>query len=711
MADFKFAALRKKMARPLGLMILLIICGVSLNILGAKSAGALRLPVYLDTFGTVVVAVLGGYIPGILTGFASNLINGFSDVTNTYYASINALIGVASAYFAEKGYWKKLYKTILTVPALALIGGGLGGIMTWCLYEQSFDPSVKLAVLFYGCGLSPFWAQIIAAFILDIADKVLIVLMAFVAIHFIPDEWRHTLFYEGWKQRPLTEEEKSAAMRSETRLTSLRTTLIVLIVAAILSEAVGATIVCAVLYHNNMIEEQKHLGLGIANLVASTIDPEMVDTYIEEGLNAEDYIPTEKRLQAIRTSSPNIEYIYVYKILPDGCHVVFDLDTDEVEGSEPGEVVDFDESFAEFIPALLAGEEIEPLVSNDTYGWLLTAYVPVYSDQGECKCYACVDISMDRLTINEIGFLSREASLFIGIFLLILFLGVWIADYNIILPINTMTLAAGAFAYDSEEAGSESVNRFRRLDIHTGDEIESLYGAVAKTMTDTQHYVEDIHAKNNTITKMQNGLILVLADMVESRDQCTGDHVRKTAAYVKLIMEHMKKLGIYDGMITDEFCLDVINSAPLHDVGKIQVSDTLLNKPGKLTDEEFEIMKTHTIAGKKIIEQAIDTVGGESGYLSEAKNLAAFHHERWDGKGYPNGLAGEEIPLSARIMAVADVYDALVSQRSYKPPFSFEKAEEIIREGAGTQFDPEVVRAFLDGADEAREIAGSFLEK
>ena len=176
-------------------------------------------------------------------------------------------------------------------------------------------------------------------------------------------------------------------------------------------------------------------------------------------------------------------------------------------------------------------------------------------------------------------------------------------------------------------------------------------------------------------------------------------------------MEHMKKLGIYDGMITDEFCLDVINSAPLHDVGKIQVSDTLLNKPGKLTDEEFEIMKTHTIAGKEIIEQAIDTVGGESGYLSEAKNLAAFHHERWDGKGYPNGLAGEEIPLSARIMAVADVYDALVSQRSYKPPFSFEKAEEIIREGAGTQFDPEVVRAFLDGADEAREIAGSFLEK
>ena len=166
---------------------------------------------------------------------------------------------------------------------------------------------------------------------------------------------------------------------------------------------------------------------------------------------------------------------------------------------------------------------------------------------------------------------------------------------------------------------------------------------------------------------MQNGLIMVLADMVESRDQCTGDHVRKTAAYSQVILEQMRKEGLYPDILTDEFIEDVVNSAPLHDVGKIQVSDTLLNKPGKLTDEEFTRMKYHTTAGGEIIAHAIALVS-DTGYLAEAKNLASYHHERWDGKGYPEGLKGEDIPLSARVMAVADVFDALVSRRSYKAP-------------------------------------------
>ena len=176
---------------------------------------------------------------------------------------------------------------------------------------------------------------------------------------------------------------------------------------------------------------------------------------------------------------------------------------------------------------------------------------------------------------------------------------------------------------------------------------------------------------------MQSGLIYILADMVESRDKCTGNHVRKTAAYVELIMQLMKENGIYADELTDEFMRDVVSSAPLHDVGKIKVSDVILNKPGKLTDEEFAEMKTHTTAGKDIIERAIE-LSGESGYLNEALNLATYHHEKWDGSGYPTGLKGDDIPLSARIMAVSDVFDALLSIRSYKQPFSFEKAMSII---------------------------------
>ena len=148
---------------------------------------------------------------------------------------------------------------------------------------------------------------------------------------------------------------------------------------------------------------------------------------------------------------------------------------------------------------------------------------------------------------------------------------------------------------------------------------------------------------------------------------------------------------------------DVVRSAPLHDVGKINIPDNVLNKPGKLTDEEYEIMKTHTTAGMKIMEKAIDTVGGEN-YLKEARNMAAYHHERWDGKGYPEGLHGEVIPLSARIMAVADVFDALTSPRVYKPPFPLEKALAIIEEGKGTQFDEKCVEVFMDSLDEVKVI-------
>ena len=206
-----------------------------------------------------------------------------------------------------------------------------------------------------------------------------------------------------------------------------------------------------------------------------------------------------------------------------------------------------------------------------------------------------------------------------------------------------------------------------------------------------------------SVSTMQNGLIITLADIVENRDSDTGAHIQKTAAYVRIVLEGLRRKGYYLEKITDEYIEDVVRSAPLHDVGKVSIPDAVLNKPGKLTPEEFEIMKTHTTAGKKIMENAIAMVQGGT-YLKEARNMAGYHHERWDGKGYPEGLHGEVIPLSARVMAVADVFDALTSPRVYKPAFSLEKSLEIISEGSGTQFDPKCVEVFMDSLDDARMI-------
>lgn len=199
---------------------------------------------------------------------------------------------------------------------------------------------------------------------------------------------------------------------------------------------------------------------------------------------------------------------------------------------------------------------------------------------------------------------------------------------------------------------------------------------------------------HNQVSGMQSGIITMMAEIVENRDDNTGGHIRRTAGYVESIARELQKQGSYRDILTDGYINDIIVAAPLHDIGKIHISDAVLNKPGKLTQEEFEIMKTHTTAGQKLLEHAKEELG-ESGYLNTAVEMAAYHHEWWNGGGYPYGISGDEIPLCARIMAVADVFDALTSKRCYKDAMPLEKAYAIIREESGTHFDPVVAEAFL----------------
>lgn len=335
---------------------------------------------------------------------------------------------------------------------------------------------------------------------------------------------------------------------------------------------------------------------------------------------------------------------------------------------------------------------------------MMCIYQPVYDSLGRCVCYATVYMSMNSQKNDQRQFLAKLTALCFGFLVLIFAAGAWLAEFDIIYPVNSMAYVADAFAYNTEEARLENVENIRQLDVRTGDEIENLYRAFCRTIEDSVATMKELEGKTRLITHMQDGLTMVLADMVESRDLNTGQHVRKTAAYVRIIMDQMQEEGIYTEALTDRFISDVIRSAPLHDIGKINIPDAILNKPGRLTSDEFEIMKTHTTAGRDILLSAIENVP-DADYLWEAKDLAAHHHERWDGGGYPDGLSGEEIPLSARIMAIADVFDALVSRRSYKAGFPFEKAMDIIKEGVGTQFDPNVAKAFIHAEDKVRMVS------
>ena len=694
-------------------LIALSLIGLAVNLVGAEIASALKWPIYCDFIGTAVVAAIGGPLPGVIIGLLTNILRSISDPVSVFYGTISVINAVVVCFAIKRKWFKKFGGMVVTTLILAAFGGGLGSVLTWMLYGFQAEPTTAgLVGAFYQAGLSPLASEFWASIVIDLLDKAIDVAVVVLVLRIMPKQMFKQFQLSGLRQAPLSPEEMRLAKKKLSRSLSLRTKLMLMISIASLVIATAATVISFVIYRSTAIADHQKIVESAATMAAHIIDGDKVEDFLQKGETADGYLETEKILRELNESAPDITYIYAYRVEEDGYHVVFDIDTEKVKGDEPGSVRPVEEDFLPYLPALLAGENIDPVECDDSFGYLLTDYEPVYDSNGVVQCYAGADVEMSQIHDDGIRFLAQMISLFLAYIILVLAIGFWMAEYDIVLPVNAMTIAATAFERQGDESMEESVGRIKKLDIRTGDEIENLYHAFSKMTEDNLVYLEDIERKNETINEMQAALILVLADMVESRDKNTGDHVRKTAAYTKIIMEELRKEGKFTDELTDEFISDVVYSAPLHDVGKINVPDAILNKPGKLDDEEFAKMKTHTTVGGQIIDRVIDTVPeSDSGYLQEAKRLALYHHEKWNGAGYPTGIAGEEIPLSARIMAVADVFDALVSTRSYKKGFPFEKAMDIIRESAGTHFDPDVAQAFLNAEDEVRKVAEEFGEK
>ncbi|MGE4298284.1 MAG: HD domain-containing phosphohydrolase [Desulfovibrionaceae bacterium] len=223
----------------------------------------------------------------------------------------------------------------------------------------------------------------------------------------------------------------------------------------------------------------------------------------------------------------------------------------------------------------------------------------------------------------------------------------------------------------------------------------------------TNRMIDGLRVLNRELQRTQDVTILSLASLAETRDNETGQHILRTQRYVRALAGPLRTAPGYGEFLTPATIDLLFKSAPLHDIGKVGIPDAILLKPGRHTDEEFAIMKQHAVYGHEALRAAEERLGSNS-FLRLAREIAISHHEKWDGSGYPNGLAGEAIPYSGRLMALADVYDALISKRVYKPSFTHEKAREIILAGRGTHFDPAVVDAFLVVEEAFKSIAAQY---
>ena len=230
-------------------------------------------------------------------------------------------------------------------------------------------------------------------------------------------------------------------------------------------------------------------------------------------------------------------------------------------------------------------------------------------------------------------------------------------------------------------------------------------------LQDRNAYLEaEVWRRSREVMAIQEVTIMAMASLAETRDNATGNHIRRTQHYVRALAQHLRHHPRFATALNDETIELLFKSAPLHDIGKVGIPDRILLKPGRLTPDEFEIMKTHAALGRDAIAAAERYLDTPDSFLRFAREIAYSHQEKWDGSGYPEGLWGEQIPLSARLMAVADVYDALISRRIYKPALPHEQAVTMIREGRDQHFDPDIVDAFLECAEQFRTIAARFAD-
>ena len=508
-------------------LILICILGLFLNLFGSLLAKILNVPVYLDTSGTIFIAALGGYVPGIAVGFFTNLIKAFFDPTEMYFCSVSIAVAVITTFFARNGFCNSFRQMIILIPTLTFITG------TCDVLIEAF---LKMAEILE--PLKAFETSYAKNFFYELLDKGFSVAIAYFLLKSTSPQTKKFFHMLGQKQAPLSDEMKFIIHEKNYLSSSLRTKSLALLILSSLVTSFSIALISYLLFKEASVDDRIKTVDGIVAVIVSEIDPARVDDYIERGHQAEGYRELEEKFYAIKNSNNNIKYLYVYKILEDGCHVVFDLNAAFLEGEEPGQVVPFDESIFHYKDALIAGRPIPPIISDDKFGYLLTIYKPVYDAQGKCQCYAAIDFSMDLLADYTRTFVIKLIALFMGCFVFIFAVGFVFVENNIILPVNTMAYCARNFSYDSEVARTKNIELIKSLKIHTGDEIENLYSALIRTTENVLRYLEHLRRAKTKVADMQ--VKFTAMDEMAHKDSLTG--VKNKTAYAEATAELDKKI-------------------------------------------------------------------------------------------------------------------------------------------------------------------------
>ena len=457
-----------------------------------------------------------------------------------YFCSVSVAIAIITTFFARKGVYTKFRQTLLMIPVLTFVTGTCDLLIEGFLeLTDTLEPAKEFQVNY------------IENFLYEFLDKGFSVIMAFVLLKFVSPQTKKFFRMMGQRQAPLSEEIKRVVKEQSYLASSLRTKMLIILTVSSLLLSFSVSLISYLLFKDAAVKDRIKTVDGIVTVLVSEINPYRVDDYINYGRELRDYKRLEEKFYAVKNSNSNIKYLYVYRFSDEGCQVIFDLNTANLEGDKAGMLIGLDESLYLYRDDLIAGRPIPPIITDDKYGHLLTLYKPVYDASGRCQCYAAIDFSMDILSDYTRTFVIKLLALFLGCFVFIFAIGISFIENNIILPVNTMAYCARNFSYDNATAREKNIESIENLKIHTGDEIENLYSALLRTTENISNYLEHLQRARSQVSDMQ--VKVSAMDEIAHKDSLTG--VKNKTAYAEDTALLDKKISAMQA----DFCIIMVD--------------------------------------------------------------------------------------------------------------------------------------------------------